>query len=147
MAAEAGTVAVEGRCLCGAVTIRVGAHRPEVGACHCTMCRRWTGGAYFMFTAEPEAVTVAGAVTRYRSSSFAERAFCPVCGSPLWLRDDDGPYELMPGLFEAARDFPLVSEAYVDRRLAAIRLEGDHRRATRAEYEAKHPFVEEGDMA
>ncbi len=142
----AGSEPIDGRCLCGAVTIRLSGHRPEVSACHCIMCQRWTGGAYFMFTAEPEEMTVTGEVARYRSSSFSERAFCPTCGSHLWLRDDTGPVELMPGLFEAARSFPLISEIYVDRRLAAVRLEGNHRRATRAEYEAKHPFVEEGDL-
>ena len=47
----------------------------------------------------------------------------------------------MPGLFDAARDWPLRSEIYADRALASIRLEGNHRRASRAEYEAKHPHI------
>lgn len=50
-------------------------------------------------------------------------------------------YDLMPGLFDAARDWPLRSEIYADRALASIRLEGNHRRASRAEYEAKHPHI------
>ncbi|WP_172961029.1 GFA family protein [Oceaniglobus roseus] len=131
-----------GRCLCRAVTITVATHRPEVGACHCGMCQRWSGAAYFMFTAPPEAVRIEGPVTEYRSSSFATRAFCGTCGSPLWLRDDGSDYELMPGLFPGAKDFPLVSEVYADRRLASVQLAGDHRRATAAEYEASHPFVD-----
>lgn len=133
---------LQGRCLCGAVVISVGKHRPEVGACHCSMCRRWSGSAYFMFTAAPAVVTITGPVKEYRSSPFATRAHCDICGSHLWLRDDGADYELMPGLFEAARDFPLISEVYVDQRLAALSLAGDHRRATAAEYEAKHPFVD-----
>ena len=51
-------------------------------------------------------------------------------------------YDLMPGLFDAARHWPMRSVIYIDRVLASIRLEGDHRRATRAEYEAKHPHME-----
>ena len=47
----------------------------------------------------------------------------------------------MPGLFDAARSWPLRSEIYVDRAMASVRLEGDHRRKTRAEYEAGNPFV------
>jgi hypothetical protein len=47
----------------------------------------------------------------------------------------------MPGLFDEARDWPLRSEVYSDRAMASIRLQGDHRRATRAEYEQKKPFV------
>jgi hypothetical protein len=110
------------------------------------MCQRWSGGLFLCFTADPSAVTVTGPVTRYRSSSFAERAFCPRCGSHLWFNDVDADgrpqsFELMPGLFDAAQDWPLRSEIYVDRAMACVRLQGDHRRKTRAAYEADHPFV------
>jgi hypothetical protein len=108
------------------------------------MCQRWTGGLFLAFEAEAAGVTVAGPVTRYRSSDFAERAFCAVCGSHLWLRNtgpDETTLELMPGLFDEARDWPLRSEIYTDRAFASIRLQGDHRRATRHEYEQKNLFV------
>jgi hypothetical protein len=111
------------------------------------MCQRWSGGLFLCFTADASAVTVTGEVTRYRSSSFAERAFCPRCGSHLWFNDVDDQgqaqsYELMPGLFDAAHGWPLRSEIYIDRAMASVPLAGDHRRKTRAEYEADHPFVE-----
>ncbi|MGR3321163.1 MAG: GFA family protein [Pseudooceanicola sp.] len=138
---------IEGRCLCGSVTIRVGDHRPGIGACHCGMCRRWTGSVYMMFTAPADQVAVEGEVRRYRSSGFAERAFCPTCGSNLWLRDDDADYEFMPGLFEAAREYPLISEVYADQAMTCLRLSGNHMRETRADYEAKNPFVPEGGMS
>ena len=140
-----------GHCLCGAVTVTVmGQHDPRVGACHCRMCQRWSGGLFLCFTADASAVTVTGEVVRYRSSQFAERAFCPRCGSHLWFNDvkDGGKpqsYELMPGLFDAARNWPLRSEIYVDRAMASVRLVGEHRRKSRAEYEAENPFIE-GDM-
>jgi hypothetical protein len=51
----------------------------------------------------------------------------------------------MPGLFGAARRWPLRSEIYVDRAMAFFHLTGDHRRKSRAEYEAENPFIE-GDM-
>ena len=91
-----------------------------------------------------------GEVRRYRSSPFAERAFCPACGSHLWFNDvDEGgepkEYELMPGLFDAARGWSLRSEIYVDRAMESARLAGEHPRKTRAEYEAENPFIE-GDM-
>ncbi len=137
---------LKGHCLCGAVTIRVdGLHDPRTGACHCRMCQRWSGGLFLCFDAAQEAVTVEGPVTRFSSSSFAERAFCTVCGSHLWMRDFEGAaasLDLMPGLFDTARDWPLRSEIYTDRAMASVRLEGDHRRATRAEYEAKNPHIE-----
>lgn len=137
--------ALTGHCLCGAVTVRVaGAHDPRVGACHCRMCQRWSGGLFLCFEAEAQAVTAEGPVVRHQSSAFAERAFCGTCGSHLWMRDtrDDAWYDLMPGLFDAARDWPLRSEIYTDRAMASVRLTGDHARATEAEYEAKNPHVE-----
>jgi hypothetical protein len=134
---------LEGHCLCGAVTIRVaGGHDPRPGACHCRMCQRWSGGLFLCFNADEDGVTVDGPVTRFASSDFAERAFCSVCGSHMWMRDHTGKsYELMPGLFDVARDWPLRSEVYADRAMASVRLGGDHRRATQAEYEAKNQYV------
>ncbi|UWQ35275.1 GFA family protein (plasmid) [Leisingera sp. M527] len=140
---------LEGRCLCGAVKIRVdGAHDPRPGACHCRMCQRWTGGLFLCFEADAEAVVVEGPAVRYQSSAFAERAFCSTCGSHLWMRDvdkDGAPYDLMPGLFDAALSWPLRSEIYADRAMASVRLEGDHKRATRDEWEAQNPFID-GDV-
>jgi hypothetical protein len=114
------------------------------------MCQRWSGGLFLCFAADASAVTVTGEVTRYRSSAFAERAFCPRCGSHLWFNDvqeggEPQSYELMPGLFDAARSWPLRSEIYVDRAMDSVNLRGDHPRKSRAEYEAENPFVE-GDM-
>lgn len=145
------TSVITGHCICGAVTITVAEPQDaSVSACHCRMCQRWTGGLFLCFKAKASAVTVTGEVTRYRSSPFAERAFCPRCGSHLWFNDLEGGaepqlYELMPGLFDAARPWPLRSEIYVDRAMASVRLLGDHRRKSRADYEAENPFVA-GDL-
>lgn len=139
---------IEGHCLCGAVSVRVTGHGGFTGACHCRMCQRWSGALFVSFNAPADAVTVTGEVTLYQSAPFAERAFCPRCGSHLWMRNteaDDSSYDLMPGLFDAARDIPLQSEIYTDRALPGLALAGDHRRATRAQYEARNPHLE-GDM-
>ena len=136
---------IEGRCLCGAVTITVdGAHDPRPGACHCRMCQRWSGGLFLCFNAEAGAVTVTGEVARYESSALAERAFCPRCGSHLWMRDlkSGAAYDLMPGLFDAVLSEPLRSEIYTDEAMASVTLAGDHKRATRAQYAEKYPEVE-----
>ena len=138
--------AISGHCLCGAVTIRItGAHDPRPGACHCRMCQRWSGGLFLCFEADEAGVTVTGPVTRFASSGFAERAFCTLCGSHLWLRDtgpDDRTYEFMPGLFDAAHDWALRSEVYADRAMASVKLMGDHRRTTQTEYELTNQFVQ-----
>ncbi len=133
---------IEGHCLCGAVRISAKAEVADVSACHCSLCRGWTGAAQWGFAVPADAVEIAGEVARYRATPFAERAWCPACGTHLWLRDDDGPYEFVPGLFEAARGVPLAREVYADRALACVRLAGDHARVSRAEYERDNPFVE-----
>ncbi len=138
---------LHGQCLCGAVTIAIGGdYIAAVGICHCGRCQRWAGLAWGAFVASAEAV--AGPVARYPSTPFAERAFCPRCGTHLWLRDRDAPaaeYELMPALFPQAAAFPLISEIYVDCRPAYVPLAGDHRTMTRADWEAQNRHIE-GDL-
>ena len=133
---------MEGRCLCGAVRVAVARFEAAASACHCALCRRWSGAATWGFEAPAEAVAVSGPVARHRSSSFAERAFCGTCGTHLWLRDDGRGYELVPGLFDDAAGMPLAREVYADRAFACARLAGDHPRVSRADYERSHPFVE-----
>lgn len=141
---RAGTLS--GRCLCGAVQIDIdGDYVAAVGACHCLMCQRWGGMLFGSFVATAAHVKVTGVVTRHASSTFSERAFCKTCGSHIWLRNtdpDEAEIELFPGLFQEAQTWPLLSEIYTDRAPDYVTLAGEHRRATRAEYEAKNLFVE-----
>ncbi len=138
---------MHGHCLCGAVTLTVADHRGFTAVCHCRMCQRWTGGLFICVPADADNVTVAGPVTRYASSDFAERAFCSACGSHLWFRMHEGDqhYALMPGLFDDALSLPLKSEIYTDRAISGLALPGEHPRATRAQYEAKNAHLE-GDQ-
>lgn len=137
---------LSGRCLCGEVRIDIdGDYIAAVGACHCLMCQRWNGTLFGGFVATAAHVSITGDVTRHASSSFSERAFCKTCGSHIWLRNTDteaAEIELFPGLFEAAKNFTLLSEIYTDRAPDYVRLAGTHRRKTRAEYEATNKFVE-----
>lgn len=137
--------ALAGRCLCGGVTVTVrAAAARSVSLCHCDPCRRWSGTALAGFDAGRGDVEIEGDVATYASSPFAERAFCPVCGTHVWFRDVDGdaPYELSPGLFAEARGWALDREVYADRAADYLPLTGDHRRVTRAEYEARNLHVE-----
>ena len=59
--------------------------------------------------------------------------------------DGEQGYDLMPGLFDVARDWPLRSEIYADRAFASVRLSGDHDRSTQADYEMNNLHVDEGD--
>lgn len=140
--------AQEGRCLCGAVRISA-LLAGGISACHCEMCRRWSGGVQMGI--DGTRVVVTGPVRIYRSSPFSERAWCEVCGSALWLRDvggdADGPHELLPGLFDNAGDAMLVREVYADRAPDGYSLAGDHVRITKEAYERDNPHVDGGNAS
>ena len=135
---------LDGQCLCGDVTVKIdGDYVAAVGVCHCSMCRTWSGCVSGLFEASRGAVTVAGPVQTYASSAFAERAFCRTCGTSLWMRNTqpEGEYEFLPALFPGADEFPLISEIYIDCAPAYGALQGDHKTATQAQYEAKNQHV------
>jgi hypothetical protein len=67
------------------------------------MCRRATGGpfAFLVRVEEAKLEWLEQPPTVYRSSPIAERAFCPQCGSPLFLRyDGDGLVRLTGGTLD-----------------------------------------------
>ncbi|MEL7686156.1 GFA family protein [Citromicrobium bathyomarinum] len=129
---EAG--ALEGHCLCGAVRITLDNPAPEIEICQCDMCRRWAGSFYSAQTGSDVQVSGEDTVTVYRSSEWAERAFCSGCGSNLWFRFlPTGSRSFSAGLFDAAARHGIEKEIFVDERADWCRIEGDHPRQTGAE--------------
>ncbi|WES90560.1 GFA family protein [Dickeya fangzhongdai] len=106
----------QGRCLCGAVTITV----PEscthdVYVCHCGMCQKWGGGPLMAIESQHD-VMIEGKehIGFYRSSDWAERAFCRTCGTHLFYRLlEPEIYSLSAGLFSDGQK-RLVSQIYID---------------------------------
>ena len=140
------TTEVTGHCLCGEVQVVVSGLSDEMSACHCEMCTRWSGGIQFGIEAPADGVKVTGPVKTYRSSWFAERAWCDNCGSALWFRNVDGPetgdYEFASGLFDNAGGARLTRVVYADRAPDGFSLAGDHERVSREQYEAVHPHLD-----
>ena len=106
---------MKGSCLCGAVTITL----PEtktIGACHCSMCRRWGGGPLLVLDVEEE-IGIDGAehVTAYASSDWAERALCSKCGTHLYYNlKGQAHYAVPAGLFQDTDGLELASQIFVD---------------------------------
>ena len=126
---------IEGKCLCGAVTIRATPKRRTVEACHCTMCRRWSGVAYVGVQCGSE-VEIAGEenVVRYRSSDWAERGFCGRCGSSLFFHYLPlDTYGLLAGLFPDDSFEPLAEEIFIDEKPDYYAFAGDAKKLTGAE--------------
>src|SRR5215470_1470722 len=80
----------EGGCLCGAVRYRATAAPVRGVICHCSMCRKHSGAPVLAFVHFPasEFTWVHGKPARFRSSKFAERGFCVVCGSTLSMHEE-----------------------------------------------------------
>ena len=91
-----------GRCLCGAVTVTIGAHARRVAACHCSRCRRFTGSAHAanLFVATEHLEWLAGEEQVGTWLLDAEppfpTAFCRTCGSSLPYRSSSGTAWVVP---------------------------------------------------
>jgi hypothetical protein len=108
--------ALKGQCLCGAVNFEATPERQEAGVCHCSMCRRWSGGAWFGVdcgsSVEVEDESQIGA---YRASAWGERCFCKTCGTTLFWRMQDGSHNVVSvQTFDDPGQFAFVSEIYTD---------------------------------
>lgn len=76
-----------GTCFCGAVEIEVSGAPLEMGYCHCSSCRSYSGGplgAFILFKSEDVRVTKgAELVGRFNKSGMSDRQFCKQCGGHL----------------------------------------------------------------
>ena len=137
---------IHGRCLCGAVKVSVVPSSKGLSACSCDMCRQHTSSVFIAVQANPETATVEGPAKSFRSSDWAERGFCEVCGSTLWYGTvHDGARYLAAGLFENAGDLTVGLEFFADQSPEGYHLSGDHKRLSSAETIAMFADEQAGD--
>jgi len=112
---------LEGSCHCGSVRFSVeSAHPYPFNLCYCSICRKTAGGGGFAINLsaasetlrvqDQENIQVYQAQlpdpdTGEKKTSPAERRFCRLCGSALWVWDPRWPELLHP--FASAIDTPL----------------------------------------
>lgn len=124
-----------GRCLCGAVTITLTGEQKDVGVCHCNMCRRWGSGPNMAIEVGKD-IEIDGRehVTAYRSSEWAERAFCSKCGSNLYYRVIDADdYVICAGILEDQGSLVLTSQIFIDSKPEFYEFANDTKNMTGAE--------------
>ena len=106
----------KGACLCGAVQVSAKTVSNKAGACHCDMCRKWTGGPLMAvdcgnnvsFESEEN-------IGIYASSDWAERGFCKRCGSHLFYKfKETGQYMMAVGLFDDREGFTFDHQVFID---------------------------------
>jgi len=74
----------KGRCNCGACRFETEAAPKGASMCHCTLCRRQSGGVWSSAYVPRDALTIRGPVKWHFSSAGARRGFCPECGCFLF---------------------------------------------------------------
>jgi hypothetical protein len=114
-----------GGCLCGAIRYRATIDNPRFGACHCPMCRKWTGGP--LLNVRASAITLDGTPAIYPSSDWAERGFCSTCGSCLFyrLRSSDGPLHITYGSLDDCEGLTFTHQVFIDQKPEGYRFEND----------------------
>lgn len=77
----------EGGCQCGALRYRIEASLHDSAHCHCSICRRSTGGILSTWVTVPRQAFqwLRGAPKAFASSASCTRYFCADCGAHLAL--------------------------------------------------------------
>ncbi len=79
------------------------------------MCRRWSSGPYFEVSCENVTFEGKDNIETIRSSEWAERAFCKVCGSNLYYRIvDSSEYQISAGLLDDTSELRLAMQVFID---------------------------------
>ena len=140
-----------GRCMCGQVRFTASDVPDTCGACHCEMCRRWTGSALLGVNIPRDRIVWEGAehIAELQSSSWAKRGWCRECGSGLYFQVTvDGEWskdlEVPIGLFDDPNGFEFSNEIYVDHKPDSYAYEGSKGRKllTRADCVAKFAILD-----
>jgi hypothetical protein len=124
-----------GRCLCGAVSFVANDVEQHFHACHCDMCRRWSGGPAMAVPVGGIRFEGADHIGRYRSSEWAERGFCKACGSNLFYRlTGQDHYIVWVGTFDDSAPFELEGEIFIEQKPPGYAFAGEHPRLTGEEF-------------
>lgn len=112
---------LSGSCHCGAVSFSVESTTPvPYQRCYCSICRKTQGGGGYAINlgADASTLVVEGrentAVYHARIGgevSPAERHFCRICGSHLWLFDERWPHLIHPHASAIDTELPKAPES------------------------------------
>lgn len=96
-----------GSCLCGAIQFEASHLSPQMGHCHCSMCRKFHGAAFATFgeTSSDNFRWLKGVehLKSYLAPNGTTRQFCSECGSSLIFKpsgDENGLVEFALGALD-----------------------------------------------
>ena len=126
---------VNGNCLCGACQVVAASVNMNVGACHCDMCRKWSGGPFLSVNCGSKVSFVsAGAISVFDSSEWAERGFCKQCGTHLYYRLKPNNHYYVPiGLFNTPENVVFDHQIFIDSKPCYYAFANETKKLTGAE--------------
>lgn len=134
-------MSITGSCLCGSAEFTIDEVPTTAGACHCSTCRKWSGGISMSVEVPPGALNIVSGDTIgvFASSEWGERAFCEACGSSLYFRitaegAHHGTCYVSMGALDDAPGITLTEELFIDEKPSAYALQGSHTTMTGAEF-------------
>ena len=113
---------INGRCLCGSVSLSAQIPKQAFDVCHCGMCRKATGGVAEAFkNVKRDRLTWLSEPDWYDSSDIARRPFCASCGSPLgWTsREDSDNFDITVGSLDDPSSLRPVEHIWTETMLRA----------------------------
>ena len=125
------TTSQQGQCLCGKVTFNAVPSSNHTEACHCSSCRKWTGGVLFSVVCDQLHINNEEELGTYRSSEWGERVFCKTCGTHLFWRMLDGSMNVvMLQAFDQPEQFDFTTEVFIDSKPANYSFANDTQKIT-----------------
>ena len=136
----AGETERNGSCLCGAVRISIKTTSKSVGACHCSMCRKWTGGPLLVIECGSDVHFERNdSISVFSSSDWAERGFCSKCGSHLFYRlKKEGHYAVPVGLVDDGEQWVFDQQIFIDEKPSFYSFANQTKNLTGAEVFAQY---------
>ena len=138
------SIEARGSCLCGAVSLHARELGTDAGACHCDICRKWGGGPLFALSCGELRIEGKDGISVYDSTAWAERGFCSVCGTHLFIRvKPNGRYILPAGLFPVEGELRFDHQIFIDRKPDYYRFANETKNLTAEEVFAEHAQASE----
>ena len=110
-----------------------------MGTCHCSICRRASGGIFLETDCGDSLEIEQGheSLGLYHSSGHGERGFCKICGSTLFWRLREGKLAMVSSqAFENPEQFRFTTEIFIDDKPANYEFANQTTKMTGAEFVA-----------
>jgi hypothetical protein len=105
---------IKGSCLCGDIHFETAADPQGASMCHCSQCRKQSGGIWSSAHVADSDLTITGPVSWYAASDLAKRGSCPRCGSYLfWKAHDEDTISFALGAVDGATGLKLNKHIFV----------------------------------